>query len=214
MLSSTTARVVPSLIPRHASGDILQSKIVDYTINLLPNDEMEDTILRLLEGQPYDLQTINQTMCSHVRYLPIAISIETETPDTSEQEAKIQLAMWAAAHFNRLRTLLHENAVLPTLPLLYVSGNWWYLHFACDRARRIVCIFLLSLSCLPGSHILAGTALGASYWRYELCGWLLQAARCSSLPRRMGNDDLQRMARTQGAPPQRRITQCEGNYDG
>ena len=149
MLSSTTARVVPSLIPRHTSGDILQSKIVDYTINLLPNDEMEDMILRLLESQPYDLQTINQTMCNHVRYLPIAISIETKTPDTSEQEAKIQLGMWAAAYFNRLRMFSHENTVLPTLPLLYVSGNWWYLHFACDRARRIVCMFLLSLSCLP-----------------------------------------------------------------
>lgn len=93
MLSSTTARVAPSLVPRHANGDNLQSKIVDYTINLLANDEMEDMILRLLESQPYDLRTINQTMCDHVRYLPIAISIETKTPDTSEQEAKIQLGM-------------------------------------------------------------------------------------------------------------------------
>jgi hypothetical protein len=63
ILSSTTARVVPSLVPRQANGDILQSKIVDYTINLQPNNEMEDVILRLLESQPYDLRTINQTMC-------------------------------------------------------------------------------------------------------------------------------------------------------
>jgi hypothetical protein len=51
---------------------------------------MEDMILRLLESQPYDLRTINQTMCDQVWYLPIAISIETKTPDASEQEAKIQ----------------------------------------------------------------------------------------------------------------------------
>jgi len=104
-------------------------------------------ILRLLESQPYDLRTINQTMYDHVRYLPIAISIETKTPDASEQEAKIQLGMWVAAHFNRLRMLSHENAVLPTLPLLYVSGNWWYLHFACDGARCIVCSFSIYLVC-------------------------------------------------------------------
>jgi hypothetical protein len=53
-------------------------------------NEMEDMILRLLESQPYDLRTINQTMCDQVWYLPIAISIETKTPDASEQEAKIQ----------------------------------------------------------------------------------------------------------------------------
>jgi hypothetical protein len=73
MLSSTTARVEPA--PRHANGGILQSTIVDYAINLLPNDEMEDMILRLLESQPYDLRTINQTMYDHVRYLPIAIRL-------------------------------------------------------------------------------------------------------------------------------------------
>jgi hypothetical protein len=184
MLSNTTARVVPSLVPRHANGDILQSKIVDYTINLLANDEMEDMILRLLESQPYDLRTINQTMCDHVWYLPIAISIETKTPDTSEQEAKIRLGMWTAAQFNRLRMLLQEKCdlahtfALVCLRPLVVSA-------LCLRSRSTYCMSLLGLSCLLGSHILIGTAWAASYWRYELCGWLLYAARCSSLPRQM-----------------------------
>jgi hypothetical protein len=108
---------------------------------------MEDMILHLLESQPYDLRTINQTMCDQVRYLPIAISIETKTPDASEQEAKFQLGMWVVAHFNRLRMLSHENAILPTLPLLYVSGNWWYLHLAGDGARCILCSFSIYLFC-------------------------------------------------------------------
>src|SRR5437588_10096473 len=79
ILSSTTARVLPSLVPRHASGGILQSKIVGYTINLQPDNEMKHPILGLLRRQPYALQTINQTMQGRVRYLPIAISIETKT---------------------------------------------------------------------------------------------------------------------------------------
>jgi len=211
ILSSTTARVLPSLVPRHGSGDILQSKIVDYTINLQPDDEMKHLIVGLLRSQPYALQTINQTMQGPVRYLPIAISIETKTPGESEEDAMIQLAMWAAAHFNRLRMLSRENTVSLTLPLLYVRGAEWSLRFACDRDRQTVCSFLIS--CLPGSHILAGTAWGSSNWKYEHCRRLLQAARFSSLSRRMGDDHLQRMAGSEGAPTQRCVTHCEGKLE-
>jgi hypothetical protein len=211
ILSSTTARVLPSLVPRHGSGDILQSKIVDYTINLQPDDEMKHLIAGLLRSQPYALQTINQTMQGPVRYLPIAISIETNTPGESEEDAMIQLAMWAAAHFNRLRMLSRENTVSLTLPLLYVRGAEWFLRFACDRDRHTVCYFLIS--CLTGSHILAGTAWGSSSWKYENCGRLLQAARFPSLSRRMGDDHLQRMAGTEGAPTQRCVMQCEGKLE-
>ena len=52
ILSSTNARVLPTLAPRHASGDILQSPIVDYTINLQPDEEMDDVIRGLLRSQP------------------------------------------------------------------------------------------------------------------------------------------------------------------
>src|SRR5256714_1256974 len=180
MLSSTTARAVPSLVPRLANGDILQSKIVDYTINLQPNNEMRGMILRLLEGQPFGLRTINQTMCDHVRYLPIAISIEAKTPDASAQEAKIQLGMWVAAHFNRLRTLSHENVVLPTLPLLYVSGKWWYLLFACDRAQHIVCSSSTYLICqvLTFWQELLGELLIGDTNSVVGCYKLLAALRC------------------------------------
>ena len=102
---------------------------------------MEDMILRLLESQPYDLRTINQTMCDHVRYLPIAISIETKTPDTSEQEAKIQLGMWTAAQFNRLRMLLQECGLAHTFALVCLRPLVVSALFACDRAQRIVCPF-------------------------------------------------------------------------
>jgi len=176
ILSSTTARVVRSLVPRHVSGDIL--KMVDYTINLQPTDEMRQMILRLLESQPYHLQTINQTMSNHVRYLPIAISIATQTLDAPEQEAKVQLGMWVAAHFNRLR-LLSDQTVLPTLPLLYVSGKWWYLLFACDCPQRIVWTFSMSWS--PASHIwqeLLGELLIGDTKSVVGCYKLLAALRC------------------------------------
>jgi hypothetical protein len=147
MVSSTTARVVPSLVPRRASGDVLGSKLVDYTINLLPDKKMDSVIRLLLQSQPDDLETINQTMYDPVRCQPIAISIETKTPDGSEQDAMVQLGVWVAAHFNRLRMLSHEDPVSLTLPLLYVSGAEWFLLFASDSAEQVVCYFLICLAC-------------------------------------------------------------------
>ncbi len=101
--------------------------MVDYSINLLPNEDIKNAIIRLLRVQSYDLQTINQTRADPVRFRPIAISIETKTPNASQQEASIQLGMWVAAYFNRIRTLTRESHVMPTLPLLSVSGAKWYL---------------------------------------------------------------------------------------
>jgi hypothetical protein len=147
MVSSTTARIVPSLVPRRASGDILVSKLVNYTINLLPDEEMDSVIRLLLQSQPVNLETINQTMYDPVRCQPIAISIETKTPNTPEQDAMIHLGVWVAAHFNRLRMLSHEDPVSLTLPLLYVSGAYWFLLFACDSAKQIVCYFRICLAC-------------------------------------------------------------------
>ena len=74
--------------------------MIDFTINLIPNGEMDNLIRRLLQHQPPDLQTINQTAYGPVRFEPIAISIETMTPDASQGEAKMQLGVWVAAHFN------------------------------------------------------------------------------------------------------------------
>ena len=169
---STTASIVQSLIPRHISEDIFKSKMVDFTINLQLNDEMDSLVRLLLQRQPSGLQTINQTEYGPVRFQPIAISIETKTPDASEQEARIQLGIWVTAYFNRIRTLSHDNLVLLTLPLLYVSGAHWFLLFACDRGQRIV-RSSIHISCLPGSYILAGIAWEASYRRYDVCDWLL-----------------------------------------
>jgi len=108
---------------------------------------MDSVIRLLLQSQPVDLETVNQTMYDPVRRQPIAISIETKTPDGSEQTAMVQLGVWVAAHFDRLRMLSHEDLVSLTLPLLYVSGAEWFLLFASDSAEQVVCYFLICLTC-------------------------------------------------------------------
>lgn len=126
--------------------------MVDYTVNLAPDDEMYEKILLVIQNQPHGLQTINQTSFTPVRFRPIAISIETKTPNASEEEAMIQLGMWVAAHFKRIRMFSRGELVTPTLPLLYVSSAQWSLLFAIDRGKHVVCPSIRT-SCLPVSHI-------------------------------------------------------------
>ncbi|KAJ9634087.1 hypothetical protein H2201_009118 [Coniosporium apollinis] len=104
----TTARIQPArLVPRHVSGNVLESKMVDYAIYLAPDEEMRVVIrdtLRLL--QPKESQSINQTMYDSLRQRPIAISIETKTPNAPEEQVGVQLGVWVAAHFTRLHGLV------------------------------------------------------------------------------------------------------------
>ncbi|KAH6870890.1 hypothetical protein B0T10DRAFT_417940, partial [Thelonectria olida] len=75
------------------------------------------------------------------RFRPIAVSIETKTPDGSSQEAKSQLSVWTAAYIARLRELAGTSEKASglgiTLPIILVRGGQWELLFATDRADRI-----------------------------------------------------------------------------
>ncbi|KAJ9634659.1 hypothetical protein H2199_008944 [Coniosporium tulheliwenetii] len=142
----TTARICPELTARHISGDILSSKLVDYSINILPSKDAWKSMRDLLGAQPYPLQTINQTRYDGVRFKPCAVSIETKV-QSNEQDGKIQLGMWSSAYFARIRRLQQDRddaAGLPseesgrsastvTLPLLLANTHNWSLLFARDR---------------------------------------------------------------------------------
>jgi hypothetical protein len=102
-------------------------------------------------------RSINQSEYAPLTLRPIAVSIETKTPDGSVQEGKAQLSIWAAAHFERLRSLAKakrqgeqecvlddndveekEEVISMPLPLVLISGSSWILYFAVDEADRIV----------------------------------------------------------------------------
>jgi hypothetical protein len=61
--------------------------MADYSVNLLPDDDMNSLIRYLLQSQPYYLQTINQAVLGPVLYRTIAVSTGIKTPDATEQEA-------------------------------------------------------------------------------------------------------------------------------
>ncbi|KAK7413672.1 hypothetical protein QQX98_007454 [Neonectria punicea] len=134
----TKAPITKAYHPRHSSGNDLQGKMVDFCVTL----DSEAIRYRVIER----LKTSNHKSIAHteypaLRFRPIAVSIETKTPDGSTETARTQLAMWASAHIARLRELAataDDAAGLGiTLPLISIRGAEWDLLFAVDHATSV-----------------------------------------------------------------------------
>jgi hypothetical protein len=131
-----------SLLPLLANGTPMQSKMVDYALLIKPDENLTRRITAKLrtEGRP----SINHSMAEHLRFSPIAISIETKRAAIGEDDAHVQLAMLVAAHFARLRQLTAAVTAdtkppndrpfhppkLPILPIVVVQGHDWKLMIA------------------------------------------------------------------------------------
>lgn len=131
----TTARMLPTcLYPRPSSAEMAfsrtGSKKVDYAIVLEPSESLKTRIRDKVEREIFG--SINHTAQEHMRYQPIAVSIETKLPGESKREADKQLLVWVSGHFTRLRQLLStkQSQTIPALPLLLVQGHDWKLYMA------------------------------------------------------------------------------------
>lgn len=132
-----TARVIKELVPGNKYGELLKSKMIDYAITLKPPLFGEDQVITRLAASPRPLQrTINPCDYSPLCYNPVAISIETKSPDGGKENGEVQLSVWAMAYFNRLRTLTQDPVPI-TLPLVLVSDEHWKLMFARDLEHSI-----------------------------------------------------------------------------
>jgi len=157
----TTARVIEELVPRNKYGELLENKMIDYTITLEPPLLSEDQVITRLAASPQPLQrTINPSDYSPLCYNPVAISIGTK------ENGEVQLSIWAMAYFNRLRTLTQDPVPI-TLPLVLVSDEHWKLMFARDLEHSIEIIDAVNFGdtgdIIGCYKILAALRL--------LCGW-------------------------------------------
>lgn len=109
-LSSTSARPLPGLVPRNRSGEALESKHVDFSLNLdnpVGSHSIEDRIKDLLSIQAAGLQTVNTTTYGPVIFQPCAVSVETKLVSGSEVDARgADRALGFAAWFRRISILL------------------------------------------------------------------------------------------------------------
>ena len=137
----TTAKITDtSLLPTVSSGpgSPMQSKMVDYVLVMERSPVLAEKIRAKLGAE--NRASINHTAAEHIRFDPIAVSIETKRAAIAEETAHVQLGMWVVAHFARLRQLTLNETQLPALPILIVQGHDWKFMIAEAMADRSIVI--------------------------------------------------------------------------
>jgi hypothetical protein len=123
--------------------------MVDYCICLAPSLPLEDAIIAKLRSE--STPSINHTRAEFVRFKPVAISIETKRPGMDEDAGEVQLGVWAAAHFERLKQLSGHSGDgngdnLPILPQIFVQGHDWRFKIAAVHCGGSVVRFVPAIA--------------------------------------------------------------------
>lgn len=159
----TTAPILPPFLPRVQLGPTLVEavsldKMVDYALVLQPmaaaSDRQPTAYQTLLRSLPIDQYTLSQTNYGPLRYFPAPIAIETKMTDGELEDAKIQLGVWVAAWFQRMRLLFPHYTTMP-VPLLIARAENWTVYYACEHEEGIVriCLFALLWLTHPAEHL-------------------------------------------------------------
>lgn len=185
----------------HDGDPALRENKVDYGIFLQPRsegftasaDRSADNnglaeLLADLAGEDVD---ITHCTLSDLAPTPLAVSIETKTPQANTVEGSVQLASWVRAHFRQLAKVVerrgHDPAShpLPILPIIFVQGNIWRVDFAhrCDAKTMIYeGIVVGDTHTLYGCYqACAAVRLLATWVQADFQAWWLRAARPESL---------------------------------
>ncbi|KAI0097016.1 hypothetical protein GGR51DRAFT_487856 [Nemania sp. FL0031] len=153
-INIAAATLCPSLIPKpEVNSQVLQAKLVDYSINLVPNmsSPLADAIDAFIASQPFETRTVAPTMYDPVRRRPQGIAITTQALSSSS-EPIVQLSIWAKATFIRYRQLLQSSPAAktldpPILPFVAVHGHEWDVWFGHDTADALELYGPLSIGC-------------------------------------------------------------------
>ena len=113
-------------------------KKVDYGIYIQPDEDAMTKIDAKLAREEIYADSINQTTFDPLRYLPIAVSIETKVSGGNDETARVQLAVWASAQFKKLQILAGAACSMPILPMIYVQGDLWNLLIATESEGKVV----------------------------------------------------------------------------
>lgn len=168
----TRALINKPYLTKHGTGPSLQAKMVDFCI-ALGGTEITIPVRQKLKTCK-DYHSINHTSYQALRDRPIGVSIETKTPEGSDQQAKAQLSVWSTSHLKRLRTLavmVGTNEVLDlTLPVVTVYGSEWNLYFIRDCDDKVELIEAISIG---NTKSLVGCYKVVAFIR-ELANWTIQ----------------------------------------
>ncbi|KAF4979686.1 hypothetical protein FZEAL_4145 [Fusarium zealandicum] len=110
-------------------------KMVDFALVLIPDDTLEGKIKGFLTKQQNP--TINHTMYDALSQRPAPVFIETKTSAGVVDRSHVQLGIWTAAWFQRLRAVKSTKGPI-AVPVIQVHGNVWTAMFAVDGKDKIL----------------------------------------------------------------------------
>ncbi|GKU08814.1 unnamed protein product [Fusarium langsethiae] len=110
-------------------------KMVDFALVLKPDDALESKINLFLKKQEYF--TLNQTMYDPLSQRSAPVFIETKTSAGVVDRSHVQLAIWTAAWYQRLRAARSTKSPI-AIPVIQVHGNVWTVMFAVDDNDKIL----------------------------------------------------------------------------
>jgi hypothetical protein len=110
-------------------------RMVDFAIVLIPDEALQGTIDDFLSKQTHN--TINQTTYDALTRRPAPIFIETKASTSMVNRSQVQLGIWTAAWFQRLRAAQSTKDPI-AIPVIQVYGHVWHVLFAMDDKEKIV----------------------------------------------------------------------------
>ncbi|CVL08198.1 uncharacterized protein FMAN_14160 [Fusarium mangiferae] len=108
--------------------------LVDFALVLMPNNALEDKITRFFANQEYP--TVNQTLYDALSRRPAPVFIETKTSAGVINRSHVQLGIWTAAWYQRLRAVKSTKDPI-AIPVIQVHGDVWTVMFAKDDKNKI-----------------------------------------------------------------------------
>ncbi|KAG8668247.1 hypothetical protein FPOAC2_07537 [Fusarium poae] len=112
-------------------------KMVDFALVLIPDAELQTKIDHFLRTQHH--ATINQTTYHALANRPVPLFIGTKTTSGSGSRSQVQLGIWAASWFQRLRAAGSAKEALP-IPLVRVYGHVWQVMIAIDENDKVLMV--------------------------------------------------------------------------
>ncbi|KAK8148508.1 hypothetical protein G3M48_009962 [Beauveria asiatica] len=144
----TSARIIPAFRPRLSSGK-QASSAASNTSGCGPTAALITSVHKMVDfalvmQEPWENQSINQTLYEPLRTRPAPIFIETMTVSGTKESANVQLGIWIAAWRQRMRPIMAlagaEEEKLLTLPVIQVMDSAWSVSFVVDEGTHICII--------------------------------------------------------------------------
>lgn len=106
--------------------------MIDFVIYVEPTKVELEAMRRIAARDPYQTASMNHTWHSPLLPRPIVVNIETKRTREGQDLGMMQLGVWSAAQFTKLKQLVAkakpegDGTMIPFVPALFIQGHEWH----------------------------------------------------------------------------------------